>query len=132
MDTVTAMQAKIAERLGPKKYKIWFKNTTHFNFAEGHLKVSTPNLFICNWIERNYSELIGQFAEEALGRPCPLSFVVDARLLYALRKHQLDSQAEFIAKNPERVAREARREGATPAARKLRGRFEDLVVGPAN
>jgi chromosomal replication initiator protein len=56
---------------------------------------------------------------------------VDPRLLQALRKHQLNSQAEFIAKNPERVVREYKRQGAPPP-RKLRGRFEDLVSGPTN
>src|SRR5580765_2103058 len=132
METVTAIQAKLAEKLGPQKFKIWFKNATQLTLTDTHLKISTPNLFICNWIERNYADIIGLCAQEVAGQACELSFVVDARLQHAVRKHQLDCQAEFIAKNPDRVARQTRRDGEPQPARKLRGRFGELTVGPAN
>jgi chromosomal replication initiator protein len=131
MDSIALIQAKLAERLGAQRYKVWFKNVTQFVEADGHLKISVPNAFICGWIERNFSDTIQAVAQEVVGADCRVSFSVDPRLLQALRKHQLNSQAEFIAKNPERVVREYRRQGAPPP-RKLRGRFEDLVVGPAN
>ncbi|UCD28791.1 MAG: chromosomal replication initiator protein DnaA [Planctomycetota bacterium] len=130
-DTITSVQDKIAEKLGPQRYKVWFKNATQFTMAEGCLKVSTPNAFICGWIERHYSETISEAVREVTGADCQLSFVVDPKLLNALKKRQLDSQAEFIAKNPERMARQYRRQGLPPP-RKLKGRFEDFVVGPAN
>jgi chromosomal replication initiator protein len=132
MDTATAIQAKIAEKLGPQKYKIWFKNATEFTVTDAHVKISTPNAFICNWIERNYADMIAHCAQEAAGQSCQLSFVIDPRLQHALRKTQLNGQADFIAKNPERFARQARRDGFVPVSRSLRGRFEDLIVGPAN
>lgn len=130
-DTVSLLQAKIAEVLGPQRYKVWFKNATQFTLANGHLKVSTPNAFICSWIERHFADTIAEAAREVAGADYRVSFVVDPKLLHALKKRQLDSQADFIAKNPERVARQYRRQGPPPP-RKLRGRFEDLVVGPAN
>jgi len=131
IDIVSQMELKIAEKLGPQRYKVWFKNSTRFTVADGHLKVSTPNAFICGWIERHFADVIAEVAREVTGTEHQVSFAVDSRLLHALRKRQLDSQAEFIAKNPERVARRHRREGAPPP-RKLRGRFDELVVGPAN
>ncbi len=130
-DTVTHIQSKIAEKLGPQRYKVWFKSSTQLTLADGHLKISAPNAFICGWIERHFADQITEAAQEATGRECRISFVVDARLLNALKKNQLDSQAEFIAKNPERIARQYRKEGAPPP-RKLRGRFDDLIIGPAN
>jgi chromosomal replication initiator protein len=132
MDSVSLIQTKIAEKLGAQRYKVWFKNATQFTLADGHLKISVPNAFICGWIERNFSDAIQEVAQEVAGTACLVSFSVDPRLLQALRKHQLNSQADFIAKNPERVVREYKRQGAAPPPRKLRGRFEDLVVGPAN
>ena len=132
MDTVALIRAKIAEKLGPQRYKIWFKNVTEFTVADMHLKISTPNAFICSWLERNYATEIAEAAREATGQEMHVSLVVDQRLLHALKKRQLNSQADFIAKNPERVARQVRRQGMTPQPRTLRGRFEDLVVGPAN
>jgi chromosomal replication initiator protein len=131
-DAVSQILAKLEQRLGPQRYKVWFKNSTQLIIADGHLKVSAPNAFICGWLERHFAEIMTVVAKEVTGREIQVSFAVEPKLLHGLRKRQLDSQAEFIAKNPERVARECRRQGASIPARKLRGRFEDLVVGPAN
>lgn len=131
MDSIALMQSRIAEKLGPQRYRVWFKNATQFTVADGYLKISVPNAFICGWIERNFSDAIQEVAQEVVGPECRISFSVDPRLLQGLRKHQLNSQADFIAKNPERVVREYKRQGAPPP-RKLRGRMEDFVVGPAN
>ncbi|MBP7936206.1 MAG: chromosomal replication initiator protein DnaA [Phycisphaerae bacterium] len=133
-DLVSSIQSRIAGRIGPQKYRIWFKNGTQLTAAGGHLKVSTPNTFICNWIERHYAEDIGIAAREAGGQDFEVSFVVDPKLQQDLKKRQLNSQAEFIAKNPERAAREHRLQGlqAPSRSRSLRGRLSDLVVGPAN
>jgi chromosomal replication initiator protein len=131
MDTLAAMSARIAEKLGPQKYKVWFKNATQFTLVGHHVKVSAPNAFLCGWIERNFADQIAESAREVTGQDHQVSFVVDPKLQVALKKRQLNSQADFIAKNPERIARQYKREGQPPA-RKLRGRFEDLVVGPAN
>ena len=130
-DIVSLLQASIAEKLGPQRYKVWFRNSTQFTMADGHLKVSTPNTFICSWIEKHFAETIAEAIQAVTGQAYRISFVVDSKLLHVLKKHQLDSQAEFIAKNPERVARLYRRQGPPPP-RKLRGRFEDLVVGAGN
>jgi len=130
-DIISSIQDKICEKLGPQRYKVWFKNATQFILSEGCLKISTPNAFICGWIERHYAETISESAKEVTGNDCQLSFVVDPKLLNALKKRQLDSQAEFIAKNPERMARQYRREGVPPP-RKLRGKFDDFVIGPSN
>jgi chromosomal replication initiator protein len=130
-DTVALIQARIAEEIGPQRYKVWFKNSTQFIMAEGHLKISTPNAFICGWIERHFAETVTDAARAVLGTDLRISFVVDPRLLATLRKRQLNSQAEFIAKNPQREARLYRQQGL-PAPRQLRGRFEGFVTGSAN
>ncbi len=130
-DMLSQLQARIAERLGPQRYKIWFRHSTQFTIADGNVKVSAPNAFICGWIERHFAEVINEAVRDLVGEGHQVSFVVDPKLLTALKKRQLDSQAEFIAKNPEREARHHRRWGAPPP-RKLRGRFEDLVIGKAN
>lgn len=131
-DTVSLIQGKIAEKLGPQRYKIWFKNATQVTVADRHLKISVPNAFICGWIERNFAEAIADSAREVTGEDYRVSFSVDPRLLQSLKKHQLDSQADFVAKNPERMARESRRQGAPPAPKALRGKFAELVVGRGN
>ena len=131
-DTVSLIQSKIAEKVGPQRYKIWFKNATQLTVADGHLKVSTPNLFICGWIERNFSEMVADCARDVTGRDYNVSFVVDTKLQHAMKKRQLDSQAEYIAKNPDRVARAGGRPGPLIGSRQLKGRFDGLVVGKSN
>jgi chromosomal replication initiator protein len=129
---VSLIQARLEQELGPQRFKIWFKNSTQIIIADAHVKVSVPNAFIRGWIERHFADIIAQIARDVTGRELEVSFSVEPKLQQALRKRQLDSQADFIAKNPERFARECRRAGQTPPPRKLRGRFDDLVVGPAN
>ena len=127
LDAVSQIQTKLEQELGPQRYRIWFKNSTQIILADAHVKVSVANAFICGWIERHFAESIAGIAQQVAGREMQVSFAVEPKLLQALRKRQLDSQADFIAKNPERMARESRRAGQspTPPPRKLRGRFED-------
>lgn len=131
LDIVSAIQAKISERLGAQNYKVWFKNVTQFNIAAGHLKISVPNAFICGWIERHFSEVLAEVAREVTGQELRICLGVEPKLLPALRKGQLNLQADFVEKQPERLARQYRHQGNLPA-RKLRSRLCDLVVGPAN
>lgn len=132
-DTVSLVQARLEECLGPQRYKTWFKSSTQMTMTDGLLKVSAATPFICEWIERNYADRIAEVAGEITGAEVHIAFAVEPKLLHALRKRQLNSQADFINKNPDRVARETRRAGAEAAPpRKLRGRFDELVVGPAN
>lgn len=130
-DTISQIQEGIARRLGPQRYKTWFKNSTQITIVDRHLKVSVANAFICGWIERHFADTVAAVAREVTGLDHTVSVAVDPRLLTALRKRQLDSQAEFVARNPYREARRYGPEGGPPPP-KLRGRFEDLVVGTAN
>ena len=130
-DELTSILKKIEEHVGPSKFRVWFKNATRLTIAQGHLKVSTPNAFLCGWIERHFAETIAEAANEVTGRAHRVSFVVDSGLLAGLKKRQLNSQADDVARHPERMARR-HRQAAEPVPRKLRGRFEDLVEGPSN
>ncbi|HOQ88476.1 MAG TPA: DnaA N-terminal domain-containing protein, partial [Phycisphaerae bacterium] len=63
-DAVSQILAKLEQRLGPQRYKVWFKNSTQLILADGHLRVSAPNAFICGWIERHFAETIAAVAQE--------------------------------------------------------------------
>jgi len=131
VDTVARIQARIAEKVGPQRYKVWFKNSTQLTLADGFLKVGVPNHFVGNWIESHYSDVIATAAREVTGQDLNLAFSIEPRLPGNLGKRQVDSQADYVAKNAERVARQVRRNGPPPP-RPLKGRFEDFVVGPSN
>ena len=76
-DAASLIQTLIAEKVGPQRYKVWFKNATQVTISDGHIKVSTPNAFICSWVERHFSETIADAAREVTGKEHQVSFVVE-------------------------------------------------------
>lgn len=126
------LEDRIAELVGPQRFGVWFKNVAHFEFSDGFLRVSVPNQFVGDWIERHFSGLITQAAEEVTGRAPELSFSVDPTLSGRLGKKQPDRQVDYVVGNPERVARRQRRNGDAPAASPVRLHMDDFVVGHAN
>jgi len=57
-DETSAINDALAEKVGPQKFRIWFKNSTRLTFADGYLKIGVPNLFIASWIENHFSNEI--------------------------------------------------------------------------
>lgn len=131
-DAVTQIEALVAEKLGPQRYNIWFKNATQFALTDGYLRVSAPNQFVGDWIERHFGPTISEAAREVTGQDWTLSFVIDANLAKGLRKKQPDRQVEFVVNNPERLAREQKRTGYPSIASSLRHRLDEFVVGSSN
>jgi chromosomal replication initiator protein len=122
----------VAELLGPQRFNVWFKNATSFALSDGYLRISAPNHFVGEWIERHFADTISAAVREVTGQECSVNYVIDANLAKGLRKKQPDRQVEFVANNPERMAREQRRAGLPAAAPSLRGRLDDFVVGSSN
>ncbi|MCK6456100.1 MAG: chromosomal replication initiator protein DnaA [Phycisphaerae bacterium] len=134
-DAEGQIRIRIAEIVGPKRFKVWFRNATRLSIADGILKVGVPNLFIGSWIENHFSDAINSAARDVLGRDVRVCYAIDPVLLRQLRKSQLNSQAEFVHKHADRGAREqgAGVNGDASAARPpLRFKLDDFVVGPAN
>ncbi|MCZ6651514.1 MAG: chromosomal replication initiator protein DnaA [Planctomycetota bacterium] len=131
-DVVSQVEARIAEKIGPQRHKLWFKNTTHLHLGDGFLKIGVPNMFIGSWIENHFSDVILEAATEITGEEPRLSFSIDPALSKNLKKRQLDSQVHFVANNPEREAREHRQGTSMKRKKPLRGRLEDFVVGSSN
>jgi len=130
--TVAQLEARIAEKVGPQRFAIWFKNTTRFDFADRYVRVSTPNHYVGEWIERHFSDVIVEAAREVSGDEHTLSFVIDPEIAKVLGKKQPDRQVEFVAKNPLRIARDQRPLSDLPVHPVLKGTFADFVVGPSN
>jgi chromosomal replication initiator protein len=126
------LDERIAELVGPQRYKVWFKNAVEYHITDGYLKIGVPNMFIGSWIENHFSDVIVDATRQVTGRELQLAFTIDPSLSKNLKKRQLDSQVTFMNNNAERMAREQRRQGPTQRTRPLRGKLEDFVVGPSN
>jgi len=131
-DAVPRIESLVADKLGPQRYNVWFKNATRLSFADHYLRVSVPNHFVGEWIERHFSAVIVEAAREVTGNDYTLSFTIEPLLAKNLGKKQPDRQLEYVANNPDRVAREQRRFGSLPVAAPLKGKLEDFVVGCSN
>jgi len=131
-DLVRTFEAKLADRLGPQRFNVWFRGSTRFSFTGDCLHVCAPNPSVCEWIERHFADMIREVAREITGGDYTLSFGIDPDLAKTQGKKQPDRQVEFMVTNPERVAREQRRGSGPVVERALKGRLEDFVVGPSN
>ncbi len=147
-DAESRIKQRLAQLVGPQRYRVWFQNSTRLSLTDGYLKVGVPNLFIGAWIENHYSQQIQAAAQKVVGVPVRLCFGIDPALFRHLRKTQLDSQAEFIQSNARRTMRAAAAaagngnghgravaagldnwDGNGRGRQTLRGRLEDFVVG---
>lgn len=129
-DPVVAIEARIAQKVGPKKYAVWFKNATQFTLAGSVLRIGAPNHFVGEWIERHFTPEIQDAAREVTGHELSICFSTDPNLARNLGKKQPDQQVKFVATNPVRVARDSRKAATGP--RVLKGRLEDFVAGNSN
>ncbi|MEK6676812.1 MAG: chromosomal replication initiator protein DnaA [Planctomycetota bacterium] len=132
LETVQSVETRIADKLGPQRFNTWFKNSTRLEFVGGCMRIIAPNLFVSEWIERNFSTTICEAAKDVTGQDFSLVFALDPKLAKQLGRKQPDRQAEFAANNPERLARQQRRLGPAQPAYPLRGRLDDFVVGASN
>jgi len=126
------LEERIAEQVGPQRFKVWFKGSTNFAFADGVVNVGVANQFVGSWIERHFSDVIRDAAAAVTGRSLDIAFTIDPSLAKGVRKKQPDSQVAFASNNPERMAREQKRIGTPPPLPPLKGRFGAFVVGETN
>ena len=131
-DAIPEIESRIAEKVGPQRFGVWFRNATRLTLTDQYLRVSAPNHFVGEWIERHFSATIAEAAREVTGQEFTLSFAIDPELARNLGRKQPDRQLEFVTNNPDRMAREHLRSGSLPAEAILKGRFGDFVVGASN
>ncbi|MHC4637459.1 MAG: chromosomal replication initiator protein DnaA [Planctomycetota bacterium] len=130
-EEITAINETLAEKIGPQKYRIWFKNSVRMSLAEGYLKVGVPNLFIASWIENHFTTEIDQAVKEVTGSSRKITFNIDSELAGSQKKTQLDTDAELVSKANSRVPNKRTAKNATPDLR-LKLSLDNFVVGRSN
>ncbi|MDD5326563.1 MAG: chromosomal replication initiator protein DnaA [Phycisphaerae bacterium] len=130
-DETSAVSEALAEKVGPQKFRIWFKNSTKLTLTDGYLKIGVPNLFIASWIESHFSNEISQAVMAATGAEREITFAVDPELSGHQKRTQLDSQAKLVenARN-QTPGRKAKARPAQGNRTKLS--LDTFVVGSSN
>ncbi len=128
---ISAINEALAEKVGPQKYRIWFKNSTKLTLTNGYLKVGVPNLFIASWFENHFLNEISQAVRAVTGGSQKITFTIDPDVSGHQRRTQLDSQAQLVDKTQNRTQRQ-RTKKQPSHMKKLKLSLDTFVVGSSN
>jgi chromosomal replication initiator protein len=78
--TLVRLASAIAHRVGSQRFQVWFDSSTRLSLRQDTLDISVPNDFISDWIGKNFTGPIQEAANEVLGTPVRLKFVVSPQL----------------------------------------------------
>jgi len=133
-DEISAIAEAIAEKVGPQKFQIWFKNSTKLSLAGEYLKVGVPNLFIASWIENHFLNEISQAVQAVIGKVPKITFTIDPELvgsLMAAKNGQMKLPTQAVGKGHGQVLRAGDKLRQSPA-RRLKLTLDTFVVGSSN
>ena len=102
-DTINAINKRISEKVGPQKYRIWFKSSTRMSISGDYLKVGVPNVFIGSWIENHFINEINDSINEITGSQYRIAINIEPELSGRQRKTQLNQQANQVRKIQDRA-----------------------------
>ena len=136
---INAINEALSEKVGQKKFRIWFKNSTKMTLAGGYLKIGVPNLFIASWIENHFLDEITHVVRAVTGAELKITFSIDPELSGHQRRTQLGSQAKLVTRSPARLSSpksilDSRRASRSRhrASGRLKLSLDTFVVGSSN
>jgi chromosomal replication initiator protein len=123
---MSALEARLRERVGEPRYKIWFARNTQFAWDGETLHVGVPNRFYLEWLQNTFAPMLEEAARGILGPKARVGFRIDPELFQESRRQQEAADA-----TPAPSIIPAPSAAAGPAA----GRWlqlDDFVVGDSN
>jgi chromosomal replication initiator protein len=131
--TIEKINELIESKVGPQRFRIWFKNSTRLIIEDDYVKVGVPNLFVGGWLETHFSTDINNAVNDVTQKEMKVIYTIDPELFGHQRRRQLDSQAESVEKctNPS-VHQRKRKRVYNSSATNLRLKLDNFIVGPSN
>jgi chromosomal replication initiator protein len=74
---ISAIRARLAERVGTERYELWFGPTTQLLLRSDALQVCVPSLFYQDWLRANFRKDLETSAAEVCGRAISIEFRVE-------------------------------------------------------
>ena len=62
-----AITEALAQRIGAKKYRIWFQNCARFTLTDGYLRIGVANPFLATWLEGHFLKEIKAVKKGRIG-----------------------------------------------------------------
>jgi chromosomal replication initiator protein len=73
----STIRAAVAERLGERRFGLWFGDGVRLGVADDALEVGVPNAFFREWIQSHFAGSLIEAAEAVTGRTLRLTFRID-------------------------------------------------------
>ena len=75
----TRLRAEVAERLGDRRYDLWFGEGVQLGFGRDGdaIEVGVPNAFFREWIQGHFSDTLLAAGQAIAGRALRLTFRVE-------------------------------------------------------
>src|SRR5262249_8960246 len=99
----------LAQRIGDKRYQLWFAEKTQFHWQADLLIVSVPNRFFQEWLQKTFTSAVSAAAREVSGQPATVRFVIDPSLFHTAGRHLEPASPAMIPHEGENGAHSARR-----------------------
>jgi chromosomal replication initiator protein len=77
---VSAIRRELADRVGIRRFELWFLEGVRWSLADDALTVSTANSFAQDFLRKTFSASLREACVAAAGRPLDLRFEVDSSL----------------------------------------------------
>ena len=130
-DPVSRIAERIEEKIGPRRYRVWFKDVTRFDVTDNRMRIDVPNSWVGTWIENHFAEDIIGAARDVLGTDVQLGFTIDPTLAGTIRQPQLNRHAESVRQATQQpTPASATRLKAEPDVRTLRAGWKTSSSAP--
>jgi len=120
----------LCQRVGESRFNLWFKNTELMDFSDGVATLGVPSLFVRDWLEDHYRDVLQEVLSEELDEGVSVTFRIEARLFQASRRRQTEARSEVL----EELTRRPTSASGQPPDVALRPEFrlDNFVVGHCN
>jgi chromosomal replication initiator protein len=121
-DAVHEIEHKLEERIGARRFQLWFKNSSRLQVEGLKVLIEVPNNFIGGWIENHFSDQLKTIATEVLPGKPEISYQVNPELAQ-------NGKPREPQKTEPRPSQEVTNK---KLRRKLRNSLDTFIVGPGN
>jgi len=128
VEKLSHIRERIADRIGPIRYRTWFGDAAQFRLNHDGLDVMVANSFVGNWIASNYMDDLVASAQEVLGPEGG----VDVRIVQGPGASDDNDEPNCPNPAPPVPVTTSPRRCARVGRSALRGNLGDFVVGPSN
>lgn len=140
-DLTAALGHALRQRIGEKRYELWFAHKTRLNWADDQVCVGVPNHFFQEWVQKTFGADLQAAVREVAGQDVALRYVIDPELFRAARAQQESSAPapptlRTLAPRDEagvpRASHAVYHPRTAPTRARRWRRLDDFVVGACN